>query len=98
MISSVELKINIMNKTELIDKLLHLGSTIEICNSTQTSKKAKELAHKLLDNYLEAINDTHCCESDSEQLQAYVKWKETTDIDLGAYTEKQQLGLYFDSL
>ena len=68
MISSVELKINIMNKTELIDKLLHLGSTIEICNSTQTSKKAKELAHKLLDNYLEAINDTHCCKSDSEQL------------------------------
>ncbi len=68
MISSVELKINIMNKTELIDKLLHLGSTIEICNSTQTSKKAKELAHKLLDNYLEAINNTHCCESDSEQL------------------------------
>ncbi len=49
-----------MNKTELIDKLLHLGSTIEICNSTQTSKKAKKLAHKLLDEYLEAINYTHC--------------------------------------
>jgi len=62
MISSVELKINIMNKTELIDKLLHLGSTIEICNSTQTSKKAKELAHTLLDEYLKAINYTHCCE------------------------------------
>jgi len=60
MISSVELKTNIMNKTELIDKLLHLGSTIEICNSTQTSKKAKKLAHKLLDEYLEAINYTHC--------------------------------------
>ena len=47
-------KTNIMNKTELINKLLHLGSTIEICNSTQTSKKAKELAHNLLDEYLEA--------------------------------------------
>ena len=46
----------------------------------------------------EAINYTHCCKSDSDQLQAYVKWKETTDIDLGAYTEKEQLGLYFDSL
>ena len=57
-----------MNKTELIDKLLHLGSTIEICNSTQTSKKAKELAHTLLDEYLQAINYTHCCKSDSEQL------------------------------
>lgn len=57
-----------MNKTELIDKLLHLGSTIEICNSTQTSKKAKELAHNLLDEYLKAINYTRCCESDSEQL------------------------------
>jgi len=50
-----------MNKTELIDKLLHLGSTIEICNSTQTFKKAKEFAHTLLDEYLQAINDTHCC-------------------------------------
>jgi hypothetical protein len=53
-------------------------------------------------NWLEskvlAINYAHCCKSDSEQLQAYVKWKETTDIDLGAYTEKEQLGLYFDSL
>lgn len=63
MISSVELKTNIMNKTELIDKLLHLGSTIEICNSTQTSKKAKELAHNLLDEYLKAINYTRCCET-----------------------------------
>jgi 7-cyano-7-deazaguanine synthase in queuosine biosynthesis len=58
-----------MNKTELIDKLLHLGSTIEICNSTQTSKKAKELAHTLLDEYLEAINYTHSCKSDSELLK-----------------------------
>ena len=57
-----------MNKTELIDKLLHLGSTIEIYNSTQTSKKAKELAHNLLDEYLEAINYTHCCKRDSELL------------------------------
>jgi len=61
MVSSVELKTNIMNKTELIDKLLHLGSTIEICNSTQTSKKAKKLAHKLLDEYLEAINYSRSC-------------------------------------
>ncbi len=50
-----------MNKTELIDKLLHLGSTIEICNSSKTSKKAKELANTLLDNYLESINYTHSC-------------------------------------
>jgi hypothetical protein len=48
------------SKTELINKLLHLGSIIEICNSIQTSKKAKELAHNLLDEYLEAcrINNT----------------------------------------
>ena len=59
-------------QTELIDKLLHLGSTIEICNSTQTSEKAKELAHKLLDEYLEAINYTHCCKSDSELLLGFL--------------------------
>ena len=45
-----------------------------------------------------AINYTRCCMGEAEQLQAYVKWKEKTDIDLGAYTEKEQLGLYFDSL
>lgn len=47
-----------MNKTELIDKLLHLGSTIEICNSSKTSKKAKKLANTLLDKYLESIIGT----------------------------------------
>jgi hypothetical protein len=56
-----------MNKTELIDKLLHLGNTTEMCCSTDRHN-AKELAHTLLDEYLEAINDTQCCESDSEPL------------------------------
>ena len=49
-----------MNKTELIDKLLHLGNTTEMCCSTDRHN-AKELAHTLLDEYLQAINDTHCC-------------------------------------
>jgi hypothetical protein len=55
-----------MNKTELIDKLLHLGNTTEMCCSTDRHN-AKEFAHTLLNEYLEAINYTHCCESDSEQ-------------------------------
>jgi len=49
-----------MNKTELIDKLLHLGNTTEMCCSTDRHN-AKELAHTLLDEYLQAINYTHCC-------------------------------------
>jgi hypothetical protein len=56
-----------MNKTELIDKLLHLGNTTEMCSSTDRHN-AKELAHTLIDEYLEAINYTHCCKSDSELL------------------------------
>ena len=44
-----------MNKTELIDKLLHLGNTTEMCSSTDRYN-AKELAHTLIDEYLEAIN------------------------------------------
>ena len=56
-----------MNKTELIDKLLHLGNTTEMCCSTDRHN-AKELAHTLIDEYLTAINYTHCCKSDSEQL------------------------------
>ncbi len=76
-----------MNKTELIDKLLHLGSTIEICNSSKTSKKAKELAHNLLDNYLAAINDTHCCESDSELLPKRLSASAYTQAMSGNYEE-----------
>ena len=49
-----------MNKTELIDKLLHLGNTTEMCCSTD-QHNAKELAHTLIDEYLEAINYTHSC-------------------------------------
>ena len=48
-----------MNKTELIDKLLHLGNTTEMCSSTDRHN-AKELAHSLIDEYLEAINYTRC--------------------------------------
>jgi hypothetical protein len=62
-----------MNKTELIDKILHLGYTTEMCSSTD-KHKAKELAHTLIDEYLEAINYSQCCKSDSEQLPN--KWKE----------------------
>ena len=58
-------------KTELIDKLLHLGYTTEMCCSTD-QHNAKELAHTLLDEYLQAINYTHCCKSDSEQLHTKV--------------------------
>ena len=53
---------------------------------------------KLVVELVKKLTLTDVVKSDSEQLQAYVKWKETTDIDLGAYTEKEQLGLYFDSL
>jgi hypothetical protein len=56
-----------MNKTELIDKLLHLGNTTEMCCSTDRHN-AKELAHTLIDEYLVAINNTHSCKSDSELL------------------------------
>ena len=56
-----------MNKTELIDKLLHLGNTTEMCSSTDRHN-AKELAHTLIDEYLKAINYSQCCKSDSEQL------------------------------
>lgn len=31
-------------------------------------------------------------------LKEYVKWRDTTDIDLGAYTETEQLELYLDQL
>ena len=66
-----------MNKTELIDKLLHLGNTTEMCSSTDRHN-AKELAHTLIDEYLEAINYTHCCESDSELLP-YLEKKKLVD-------------------
>ena len=60
--------------------------------------ESKILLGNIIDKIETAINYTRSCMGEAEQLQAYVKWKETTDIDLGAYTEKEQLGLYFDSL
>ena len=56
-----------MNKTELINKLLWLGYT----SSEEGAEKRKEAistAHNLVDEYLEAINETRCCKSDSELL------------------------------
>ena len=68
-------------------------------NDVETMLGKHGRTHNAVINALnEAINYTRCCMGEAEQLQAYVKWKETTDIDLGAYTEKEQLGLYFDSL
>ena len=68
---------------------------LDNCTKEELAKMLTE-ANKHLDNKQLTLTDV--VKSDSEQLQAYVKWKETTDIDLGAYTEKEQLGLYFDSL
>ena len=33
----------------------------------------------------------------SNALKAYVEWQDTTDIDLGAYTNEEQMKLYTDS-
>ncbi len=49
-----------MNKTELINKLLWLGYT-SAEEGTKKRKEAISMAHNLLDEYLEAINYTHCC-------------------------------------
>jgi hypothetical protein len=49
-----------MNKTELIDKLLHLGNTTEMSCSTDRHN-SKELAHTLIDEYVKAINYSQCC-------------------------------------
>jgi hypothetical protein len=62
-----------MNKAEFINKLLWLGYT-SAEEGTGKRKEAVSMAHNLLDEYLEAINYTHCCESDSEQLLAYTKF------------------------
>ena len=55
MISSVKIKNNIMNKTELINKLLWLGYT-SAEEGTKKRKEAVSMAHNLVDEYLEAIN------------------------------------------
>ena len=57
-----------MNKTELVNKLLWLGYT-SAEEGTKKRKEAVNMAHNLLDEYLEAINYTQCCKSDSEQLK-----------------------------
>lgn len=51
-----------MNKTKLINKLLWLGYT-SAEEGKEKRKEAISMAHNLVDEYLEAINDTHCCET-----------------------------------
>ena len=49
-----------MSKTELINKLLWLGYT----SAEEGKKKRKDavnVAHNLVDKYLETINHTNCC-------------------------------------
>ena len=63
-----------MNKTELVNKLLWLGYT-SAEEGTKKRKEAVNMAHNLLDEYLEAINYTHSCESDSEQFKPFKEAK-----------------------
>lgn len=81
----------LLNQIDKLNEYLHLESDIN-------KKDFKYIDTMLQSMRNEAIDYSRCCMGGAEQLQAYVEWKETTDIDLGAYTEKEQLGLYFDSL
>jgi hypothetical protein len=44
-----------MDNKQLINKLMHLGGIVELCNNQDTYRKARELAHTLLDEYLEEL-------------------------------------------
>ena len=69
-----------MNKTELIDKLLHLGNTTEMCCSTD-QHNAKELAHTLIDEYLEAINYTHSStQLKDKEVPTFMFWMDCNSI------------------
>ena len=69
-----------MDKAELINKLLWLGYT-SAEEGKEKRKEAVSMAHILLDEYLEAINYTHCCESDSELLRSTCGWCSGNNID-----------------
>ena len=56
-----------MNKAEFINKLLWLGYT-SAEEGTKKRKEAVSMAHTLLDEYLKAINHTHCCEGRSRTV------------------------------
>ena len=62
-----------MNKTGLINKLLWLGYT-SAEGGKEKRKEVVSMAHNLVDEYLEAINYTRCCKSDSEQLVCVVDY------------------------
>lgn len=68
-----------MNKTELIDKLLHLGNTTEMCSS-EDRHKAKELAHNLIDEYLQAINYSQCCTQLKDKGEKNIEIKTLGDL------------------
>jgi hypothetical protein len=85
-----------MNKTELIDKLLHLGNTTEMCCSTDRHN-AKELAHTLIDEYLEAINYTRCCQTVNLEVKpTFEEWLNVnfTKYDNEYYQDNGRNGIW----
>ena len=65
MISSVELKIKIMDKIKEIETRLRIGYTMSVYGNNAEIHDQMTNDIKTL---LEAINYTRCCKSDSEQL------------------------------
>jgi len=74
-----------MEKEQLVNKLIHLGGIVELCNNKDTYKKAKELAHTLFDKYLE--HETQAKKTEMKELHK-AKHYNTYDIETIDIMEK----------
>jgi hypothetical protein len=80
-----------MNKTDLISKLLWLGYT-SAEEGKEKRKEAVSMAHNLVDEYLEAINYTRCCESVKD------KYTHTFEVDLNSEKRKEQYNKHIEQI
>lgn len=83
---------------------LKTENILKVVYNHPTTKEEKQQALKEYVDLIWKINDLTKEVKElsiprvSNSLKAYVKWQDTTDIDLGAYTNDEQMKLYIDSL
>ena len=83
---------------------LKTENILKVVYNHPTTKEEKQKALKEYVDLIWKINDLTKEVKElsiprvSNSLKAYVKWQDTTDIDLGAYTNDEQMKLYIDSL
>ena len=77
-------------------KTKYLDNEIELLNAIKRNEELSDYGKEKLIEFNE-IKKALTIPGVSNTLKAYTEWQDTTEIDLGAYTNDEQYKLYLDS-